>query len=125
MDILNIKGSAKTPSVLLNAEKGLIELKGRSIPENTIEFYNPIFKWLDAYALMKEPKTTVNVQLEYFNTSSSKCITEIFKKLEEIARGGSDVIINWHYHPDDEDILTAGDDIKSLIKLPFNFIEIK
>jgi hypothetical protein len=124
MELLNIKGTAKTPSVFLDANKGLVELKGRSIPENTIEFYNPVFRWLDGYALMKKDKTTVNVQLEYFNTSSSKCITEIFKKLEEIARNGSDVIINWHYHPDDEDILTAGDDIKSLIKLPFNFIEL-
>ena len=28
---------------------GLIELKGKSIPENSTEFYKPVFDWLDKF----------------------------------------------------------------------------
>ena len=39
MGKISIEGTSKTPTVLFDAEEGLIELKGRSIPENSIEFY--------------------------------------------------------------------------------------
>jgi hypothetical protein len=39
MENLTIEGTAKTPTVEFNASKGILELKGRSIPENSIEFY--------------------------------------------------------------------------------------
>jgi len=42
MDPIKIEGTPKTPTVNFNAEKGNIEIKGRSIPENSIEFYKPL-----------------------------------------------------------------------------------
>ncbi len=67
----------------------------------------------------------MNVQLEYFNTSSSKCILDVFKRLESIVNNGHDVIINWHYEEDDEDMLEAGEDYQSIIKVPFKMIEVE
>jgi hypothetical protein len=64
------------------------------------------------------------VQLEYFNTSSSKCILDVFKKLEAINKGENDVLINWYYEEDDEDMLEAGEDYESIIRVPFKMIEI-
>jgi tRNA(Phe) wybutosine-synthesizing methylase Tyw3 len=80
---------------------------------------------LDRYASSAKPVTTVNVQLEYFNTSSSKCILDVFKKLEGINKGGSAVTINWHYEEDDEDMLEAGEDYEAIISVPFKMIEIE
>jgi hypothetical protein len=125
MEPINIKGTAKTPFVNFDATKGIIELKGRSIPENAIEFYNPIFDWIVAYGALKKEKTIVNMQLEYFNSSSSKCIVEVFKKLETVAKNGSNVLINWYFSEDDEEILNAGEEFKALVKLPFKFIELE
>jgi len=68
--------------------------------------------------------TEVNVQLEYFNTSSSKCILDVFKKLEAIHKSGNEVIINWYYEEDDEDMLEAGEDYESIIRIPFKMIEV-
>ena len=125
METLLIEGSAKTPTIKFDAEQGVIEIKGRSIPENSIEFYKPLIDWLEKYSGKPKPNTIVNIQLEYFNTSSSKCILDVFKKLEFINKGGqSDVIINWHYEEDDEDMLEAGEDYDSIIKVPFKMIEI-
>jgi hypothetical protein len=48
MGKISIEGTSKTPTVLFDAEAGLMELKGRSIPENSIEFYKPIVESLES-----------------------------------------------------------------------------
>ncbi len=124
MELITIDGTPKTPSVSMNPQTGVIEIKGRSIPENSIEFYKPVVDWLEEYAKGPAPKTVVNVQLEYFNTSSSKCILDVFKKLEVLKKDQNDVVINWYYEEDDEDMLEAGEDYESIIKVPFKMIQI-
>jgi len=124
MDTLSIEGTPKTPTVRFDGSKGSVEIKGRSIPENSIEFYKPLVDWLEAYAKEAKPQTQVNIQLEYFNTSSSKCILDVFKKLEAIQKINQGVTINWFYDEDDEDMLEAGQDYESIIRIPFKMIEI-
>jgi hypothetical protein len=124
MEPIYIESTPKTPLVKFIPEKGVIEIKGRSIPENSIEFYKPLVDWLDSYANNPLEKTLVNVQLEYFNTSSSKCILDVFKKLETIHKSNHEVQINWYYEEDDEDMLEAGEDYESIIRVPFKMIEI-
>ncbi len=125
MENISIEGTPKTPAVNFDYPKGIIEIKGRSIPENSIEFYKPMVDWLEAYANSPQSKTQVNIQLEYFNTSSSKCILDVFKKLEAIHKADNDVIVNWYYEEDDEDMLEAGEDYQSIIRVPFKMIEIE
>lgn len=124
MESISIEGTPKTPSVSFDASTGTIEIKGRSIPENSIEFYRPLVEWLEEYSKEPQKLTTVNIQLEYFNTSSSKCILDVFKKLEAIKKARNEVIINWYYEEDDEDMLEAGEDYESIIRIPFKMIEI-
>ena len=124
MEQLYIEGTPKTPTVNFDSQNGIIEIKGRSIPENSIEFYKPLVDWLENYMDNSLDKTQVNIQLEYFNTSSSKCILDVFKKLESIHKSGKEVVINWYYEEDDEDMLEAGEDYESIIRVPFKMIEI-
>jgi hypothetical protein len=124
MESLLVEGTAKTPSIRFDGDHGLIEIKGRSIPENSIEFYKPLIDWLDKYSQGPKQVTKVNIQLEYFNTSSSKCILDVFKKLETIHKSNYEVVINWYYEEDDEDMLEAGEDYESIIRIPFKMIEI-
>lgn len=122
MDNLTIEGSAKTPTIKFEG-LGKLLIKGRSIPENSIEFYKPIIDWITAYGGMSKDVTEVNVQLEYFNTSSSKCILDVFKKLETLS--STEVKVNWYYEEDDEDMLEAGEDYQAIINLPFKMIEVE
>jgi hypothetical protein len=124
MEPIIIEGTPKTPSIKFDAKDGVFEIKGRSIPENSVEFYKPLNEWLDNYMQIPLDKTVVNIRLEYFNTSSSKCILDVFKRLEAIHRSKHDVEINWFYEEDDEDMLEAGEDYDSIIKVPFKMIEI-
>ncbi|MBI2269696.1 MAG: DUF1987 domain-containing protein [Bacteroidetes bacterium] len=125
MEKISIEGSPKTPTINFDVEKGFLEIKGRSIPENSIEFYKPLVDSLEKYAGKPQSATSVIIQLEYFNTSSSKCILDVFKKLEAIHKGGSSVTINWHYEEDDEDMLEAGEDYQAIINVPFKMIQME
>ena len=125
MEDLNIEGTPKTPTIRFDMNNGEMLIKGRSIPENSIEFYKPLTEALDTYGDSPKTETKVNIQLEYFNTSSSKCILDVFKKLEKINSGGSTVVINWHYEEDDEDMLEAGEDYEAIINVPFKMIEVE
>ena len=124
MDPIKIEGTPKTPTVNFDAESGVLEIKGRSIPENAVEFYKPLVDWISSYGDSAKAATLVNIQLEYFNTSSSKCILDVFKKLESV-NGKTNITINWHYEEDDEDMLEAGEDYQAIINIPFKMIEME
>ncbi len=125
MKNMNIEGSPKTPRINFDCELGVLELYGRSIPENSVEFFEPLNEWLDEYSKEAKVETIINVKLEYFNTSSSKCILDLFKKLESINGSVTSVKVNWFYEKDDEDMAEAGEDYEAIVDLPFNLIEVE
>jgi len=125
MKNLILEGSAKTPTVKFDGDNGSMELKGRSIPENSIDFYKPLNMWIEDYGKAPKPNTVVDIKLEYFNTSSSKCILDVFKQLEKLNSKNTVVSINWYFEEDDEDMEEAGEDYDAIIDLPFKMIEVE
>lgn len=123
MENFYLEETSKTPKLSFDQRTGKFLMSGRSIPENSIEFYRPLFEWLDDYVKTPSGKTIFDIKLEYFNTSSSKCLVEIFRRLERITP--SDVVINWFYEEDDEDMQESGEDFKEIIDIPIimNVIE--
>ena len=73
MEPISIEGTPKTPTVKFDSIQGIIEIKGRSNPENSREFYKPLMNLLEEYAKDPGDKTIVNIQLEHFNTSIAFC----------------------------------------------------
>lgn len=122
MDVLKFEPTNLTPYIMFDAEKGKIELSGRSIPENSLDFYQPVYDWLDEYVNNPNEKTVVDVKLDYFNTSSSKCILDILKKIDKLDDKGYDVLIKWYYDENDEDMMEAGEDYGDLLEAPFELI---
>lgn len=123
MESFYLERTPKTPKISFNVEDGSFEISGRSIPENSIEFYKPVLEWLEEYiAHPKKKGTSFEVKLEYFNTSSSKCLVEIFRKLEKLKKEGGDVAIKWYYEEEDEDMQESGEDFKEIIKLPISMV---
>ncbi len=125
MNNLIIEESVKTPGILFASQTGILEIKGKSIPENSLEFYRPIFEWINAYTLEPFQTTELKVKLEYFNTSSSKCLLDVFRILETLNnKGKSKIKVSWYYEGDDEDMMEAGEDYSVLVKIPFELIKI-
>lgn len=122
MDNITLNGTPKTPSVRFSSEEGHLEIKGRSIPENSLDFYKPLIDWVDRFKDSAPSEVNVHIQLEYFNTSSSKCLLDLFKRLEAFK---NKVTVHWYYEQDDEDMLEAGEDYEAIISVPFKMIEVE
>jgi hypothetical protein len=122
MNSINIKGTEDTPNVILDKDKGLLEISGRSLPEDVNMFYEQILNWIDEYSENPNDRTEFNFKLEYFNTASSKVILDILLKFEEIVEKGKEVVIKWHYHEDEEDMLEAGEEYADIVEIPFDYV---
>lgn len=126
MKELILNGTKQTPYVNFDATTGQLELSGRSIPENSFEFYNPLLEWLIAYGPVALPTTNIKVYLEYFNTSSSKYILEVLKRLKDINElEGKEVKVEWCYDEDDEEMMETGEDYEDVTGLDFTYTEIE
>ena len=119
MEVIKIKGTDDTPSVILDKENELFEISGRSLPEDVTSFYEPILNWLDEYAENPNSKTVFSFKLVYFNTASSKLLLDILMKLEEMYENGNEVLIKWYYPEDDEDMEEAGEEYADIVDIPF------
>jgi len=109
MENLKLESTKYTPEINLDSS-GTISLVGKSYPENTFEFYAPVMQWLEKYfdGNAKE-KTIVNLEIIYFNSSSSKLFFDLFDLLEE-AREYNTIEINWIYDEENESAEEAGED---------------
>ncbi len=120
METIKITGNMKTPSVLLDAESGVLELAGRSIPENTESLYKPLLEWVEEYVKNPAPTTTVNIKFEYFNSSSAKYLIRFLEFVTQLKKQGKNLIINWYY--DDDELFEYGQDYQDVLEMKFNFI---
>lgn len=125
MKPLLIESTSGTPKVKFDQQKGVLQIKGKSIPADPLKFYRPVLEWLDEYAQNPQEHTQMNICFEYMNTSSSKWLFDLFRKMKEINDAGHKVTINWYYEEDDEDMLETGEDFQDIIDLPINLIEIE
>lgn len=104
---------------------GIFEMSGKSYPHDSIDYYKPIVNWLEKYSNEPDKLTTFNINIEYLNTGSTKVMSDIFRILKDLHFSKkSNVVINWFYDEDDEEILKSGQLFKDIFNLPFNLIEI-
>ena len=114
-----------TPEVILEP-KGIIKLKGRLIPENAENFFNPIEVWINEYFKNPANITTVEICLEYINSAGTTYLLDIIHKITHIhlRKNTKKFIIYWYYNDEDEDMLEKGRFFSSDLNVPFNYIKI-
>jgi len=109
MENLVLQATQYTPEIQLDP-KGQMSFVGKSYPENTFEFYKPIMTWFsDYFDGNAAEKTTVNMEIIYFNSSSSKLFFDLFDLLDE-HKSQHDIEINWIYDEENETAEEAGED---------------
>lgn len=123
MDSYFVDSTCQTPLINFNAKSGVMEIKGRSIPDQADDFWIPVLNWFESYLLNPSFSTVVKIDLEYFNISSSKRILFLLYKLNELVESGKDVCVEWLYRESDEDMYEVGQDYAYMVKVPFVFKE--
>ncbi|MFC2080689.1 DUF1987 domain-containing protein [Bacteroidota bacterium] len=122
MEVLKIKGTEDSPQVIMDSEANIMELSGRSLPEDVITFYEPVLSWIEEYANNPLDNTVFNFKLTYFNTASSKVILDILTQFEDMIEEGHPVLVRWHYADDDEDMQEAGEEYADMVDVPFEMV---
>lgn len=123
MEDLILSATPQTPLINFNGASGVMEIKGRSIPDQPDEFWLPILNWFESYLMDPKPLTIIKIDLEYFNISSSKRILFLLYKLNELVEKGNEAQVEWHYRLSDEDMYEVGQDYAYMVKVPFIFKE--
>lgn len=122
MKPLHIPATKSTPEVQFDPGHNLLRVLGQSYPENAFKFYEPIFQWVDeCLEELKEP-FTIELQLPYINTSSTKCFMMMLEKFDEAYASGKPVALNWFYDPENENELECAEEFKEDLSLPFHII---
>jgi len=117
-----IESTKYTPEIILDEENGVVEIKGKSYPENTFEFYKQLMDWLDEYFENPQSKTIFNIELIYLNSSTSKFLYDLFDYLEEKSEK-YEIEINWIYDEENEVAEETGEDFKEdFEEINFNLV---
>jgi hypothetical protein len=119
---LIIPSTRNTPFVNFDAVNGVFEITGRSTPEYPTEFYSRLNIWLARYVEQPNMQTIIRIQLEYFNTSSSKCLLELLRRLHQVRKKNGKVAVEWIYEKRDEDMRETGKDLSELLGIPFSIV---
>jgi hypothetical protein len=124
MDDLFIKGTRFTPEINFQYSANTLEIKGESYPENTSEFYAPVFESLTTYLnSIENESVTLTIRLKYFNSSSSKILINLFDHLETFAEKGKNISVFWVHKEGDEDTREFGEEFaEDLSSLKFNIV---
>ena len=120
---MKINATDITPYFELNEKKGTIEISGISKIVDAMAFYKPILDAVGIYIKEERKATVMKVDLEFFNTVTSKILLDLFRKLETLKRiYNISFEIEWYYEEDDEGMREAGEDYQSILMIPFKFI---
>jgi hypothetical protein len=120
-----IAKTSKTPYVMVDSVEGLIDLRGRSIPEDAVEFYEHLIGAIDKIKWAGDSVLDVVIQLEYIGTQSARMIYRLLKKLEEHHDlNEMDLNLKWFCEKDDESGHDDAHDFKALVSFPFEIIEL-
>jgi hypothetical protein len=120
---LVIEATKSSPYVCFDACSGVLEIKGKAYPENAAKFFAPIFSWLSEFMALPDTKQiVVEMEMTYFNSSSSKAFMNFFELLESADRS---VVVNWRYDEENDTALEAGEEFKEEVPgLTFNLVEL-
>jgi hypothetical protein len=120
MENLFIEPKSKTPLVDFKTS-GQLTISGNSYPENVSDFYEPLLHLIDNLLERKLVPISLTVDLKYINTSSTKSILNIIKKISTLAKGT--ISVSWLYEIDDDDMFETGEDLEKLSEIKFEFVE--
>ena len=132
MKKLYISPAKTTPEILLSPEENTFYIRGISSPEDVRAIYYPVIDWIkefideilegDRKSYSSDFPLKLQVNLDYFNSSSAKFLFDIFSDLKRLIPAGIPLIVEWFYAEEDNDLKDAGKEIALLAGLELTYI---
>ncbi len=118
MDRVIIQECVKnSPDVVFHPSEKLLDISGRSIPENPGILYSKIETWLTEY-FVDNDDLNVRFRYDYINSGSSKCLFSLLRQLSSFVLEGKNVNLLWLYEEDDDTMLELGKYLIDALDLP-------
>ena len=108
---LSIPATPRTPEIDFDFAAGRLAMRGESYPDDVATLFGPVIAALREH--LAEPSDApllMDIELVYFNSSSAKVLMTIFQMLEEAARLGRPVTVDWYCEAEDETMREFGED---------------
>jgi hypothetical protein len=118
-----------SPEIFLSPAENRFVISGNSAPEDVRELYYPVLSWMKEFISQvrrnniytdKNP-LIFKIDLEYFNSSSTKFLFDIFTLLKDLNNEGVPVVIEWYHDAEDTDLREAGEDLALLCEIEFKY----
>jgi len=121
----SVQATTSSPYISFDPEDMSFEIKGESYPENCWAFYSPMFEWLESFFdSTNGDRIEINMEIIYFNSSSSKTFMDFFEMLDDYAEKGRNIEVNWRYHEENESAMECGEEFMGDVEqIKFNLVE--
>ena len=111
-----------SPLVVLDPQNHHYLIAGQSYPENAREFYQPVVEWFKEFLATSESDLRLTVKLLYLNTSSMGVFMYLFLLLEEAAKKGRVITVDWYYDLENESAKDVGEEFQEIVTFPFTVL---
>ena len=114
MKNINLTETEKTPLIIFDYNKNLLEVIGKSFPEDPRRVYKILSDSIDEY---NQDDLNINLFFEYLNTSSSKFFLELLRKTRKV----KNLFVKWISEEGDEEMVEMGEHFSELSGIPFKY----
>lgn len=119
MENIIIEARGHMPYIEFNTD-GSLKMEGRALPEDVNRMFEPLIEFVSN---LSAKKAVFDVNLEYFNTATSKKLLDLMKHLEANNKI-EEVSIIWRFEEGDEDSVEMAEIYEDcLIRTVFTYIE--
>lgn len=124
MNKLFIPEDKNSPEIILDPETLSFKFSGKSFPENSKKFYQPVIAWIEDFSPPAGSSVEFSFYFYYLSSSSLIAVLEVIKRVITWKEKGITVIINWNFDEDDDEIRRIGEDYMRIVDFPFNFVPV-
>ncbi len=99
-------------------------MSGESYPENSFELYDQLIQWIDSYLSSAQHSLTLELHLNYLNTSSIRFMIDIFDLLQTAFENEKEVLVQWIFDERNPRSAELGSEFKEDFTFPFLILSI-
>ena len=119
MESIKVESTPYLPLIDFTPE-GILKLEGRAIPEDANKLFDPLIAFVQQISVKE---VLLDINLDYFNTSSSKKILDLLRALDANDKVES-ILVNWHFEEGDDDSVETAEIYEELLnRTHFRYIQ--
>ena len=122
--MIRLAGTTSTPSVEYFGDESTLRIVGESYPENSFQFYAPLFSWLKANLPLMD-QFLLEINIPYMNSSSTKCILDILDMLADRVQDGGICSVRWLYEAGNDRAFELAKEFEEDMDIPFDIVPLE